>query len=50
MEILELKNERTKIKAQWVGFTAQYGQKKESVNMKIEQQKLPRLNNGEKTD
>lgn len=38
MEILELKNTVTEIKARQMGSTAEWrGQKKESVNLKMEQ-------------
>lgn len=47
MEILELKNTISQ-KNQWMEEWS--GQKKESMNLKIEQEKLSNLNNGEKMD
>lgn len=40
MEILELKHTLTEIESQWMDVTAEWrGKRKESVNVKVEQQK-----------
>lgn len=50
MDILELKNTTTpNFKSQWVRSTAeQKGGEKETMNLQIEQQRFPSLNNREK--
>lgn len=51
MGILELKHKVTKIKAQQMGSTAEWrGQRKESMNLKIEQWKLSNLSKKEKLE
>lgn len=49
MENLELKTQQAKnLKTQWMGSTATQKEQAKSENRKIEQQKLPNMNNREK--